>query len=170
MNVDPPRADKRRKLYDYRGEFKTIAQLSQLHGVPQQVIRGRLSRGWTAEEAAETTTTGMATWLARNGVKRAAQQAKEAAEEQDPPRLQAARKIAEQVICGKADLFDFRCVTPDLEYEFASDSLIYTIRFSGAADACTAQLTARYRADGEVSCLWRKYKIFKDNVMEVHTK
>lgn len=39
------------KLYQWRGRDYTLTQLSRLVGIPNYVLRSRLARGWTLEEA-----------------------------------------------------------------------------------------------------------------------
>lgn len=155
---------RKRRANLYHGEMLTIAEIVERTGTPEYRIRSRLSRGWTLEDAADTKTVGMETWVQRHKAKTDAQAQPNA----DTPRLKAAHKIATEIICSSFGDFDFECLEPNLLYAFRSDILAYRIRFSSTADACTATLNAFYPEKGIWSTLNRTYAVIGSKIKEMN--
>lgn len=42
------------KVFEYKGESRTIAEWAKQYGIQESVVRGRLSRGWAMKKALET--------------------------------------------------------------------------------------------------------------------
>ena len=150
------------KLHPYNGEMLTISQISRITGIPAQRIYNRIHKGWSLEEAAQTHTCGMDTWRARRAIRERAVDLAASNE-----REQAVEKIARQIITGALAQWDLRCISPEIEYAFTGDELLYSIIFNSKADACTATLAASFAATPQIPVLTRRYSVIGAAIKEV---
>lgn len=150
------------KLHMFNGEMLTVAQISEVTGIPAQRIYNRVHKGWSVEEAANTHTCGIDTWRARRTLRPSANDFRSSND-----REAAAEKIACQIISGSMKQWKFRCITPGIEYAFTGDELLYSIIFGSAADACTATLTASFAANPQIPALVRRYSVIGTEIKEV---
>jgi hypothetical protein len=172
-SVEKSIAQKQRRgpLYAYHGEMLTIEELVQRSpGLRKHCIAGRLHRGWNVEDAVDKPLIESAAITAAKlcRVKRAeTQKFASSADKAAHKRYTAAKKIALHIVTGAVDDFNFRVVTPMLEYAFEGFELSYSIRFDSAADVTHAHLTAYYPRKGIKSTLNRGFVVNKDSVKEI---
>lgn len=138
----------RGKVYDYRGEMLTAAEICSRTGVPVYLFRERLHKGgWTIEEAAETPS-GVPRKVWNGDIELADPNIMIGVPPAEEEKYNLAARIAKLIIPeGAFARFNFRCVTPQREFAFDGDEITYRVRFS--ADGNKAYLVAWFRSAGD---------------------
>lgn len=155
-------------LYDWKGKKMSISQIADAEGKCEKLIRGRMHRGWTLEQAVgmETIKSGGKTIRERHRAVEAEIAGKsKGLPPREAQRYRAAARICLKIMPCALEEVHFRCVQPMSEYAFESDVLAYCIRFE--APDC-ARLTAWYREHGFASDLNRTYKVNGNSVHEIN--
>lgn len=131
------------RMLEYRGKVYSVAELSQITGLPRSAIDSRLHRGWTVDRIVETPLNTSVHNIVHRSVKSCPQDSCS----------RAALSICKQ-ISGDPEDHNFRRIAPG-KYAFDGDILGWRIEFTNQG---TAQLTAFYRQSGMMSDFKRTFK------------